>query len=189
MNSTPAPSPACSPLQKAQQFQAVMQRGQVVARSAHFVLHTLRWPAGALTPAATKAQDMLLFDAARKTYLGAIVPKRWARRAVTRNLIKRQIRNVMPIYAPTPGSQMPDSLAVVVRLRASFDAQQFISSSSPMLRAAVRNELNTLLSKPDWARIAALPAPLRKAWQAKTPPLHAAAHHTAAPSGTMPALP
>ena len=122
---------------------------------------------------------MLLFDAARKTYLGAIVPKRWARRAVTRNLIKRQIRNVMPIYAPTPGSQMPDSLAVVVRLRAS----------SPMLRAAVRNELNTLLSKPDWARIAALPAPLRKAWQAKTPPLHAAAHHTAAPSGTMPALP
>ena len=132
---------------------------------------------------------MLLFDAARKTYLGAIVPKRWTRRAVTRNLIKRQIRNVMPIYAPTPGSQMPDSLAVVVRLRASFDAQQFISASSPMLRAAVRNELNTLLSKPDWARIAALPAPLRKAWQAKTPPLHAAAHHTAAPSGTMPALP
>ena len=45
-------------------------------------------------------------------WLGAMVPKRWARRAVTRNAIKRQIYNVSERF----GDRLPVA-AHVVRLR------------------------------------------------------------------------
>jgi ribonuclease P protein component len=74
-------------------------------------------------------------------WLGAIVPKRHAKRAVTRNLLKRQIRAA---FSGAPG------LAAglwVVRLRAPFDRKQFPSASSDALRAAVRDELGQLLGR------------------------------------------
>lgn len=95
---------------------------------------------------------------AAPTYSGAIVPKRWARRAVTRNLIKRQIRQAMLAHPPA----LSDGLAVVVRQRAAFDPSRFVSSSSSMLRAAVRQELAELLVKADWQAVTCWPAPPEK---------------------------
>lgn len=71
-----------------------------------------------------------------------MVPKRWAKRAVTRNTIKRQIYALGDTYAAEL-----QCAAHVVRLRGSFDKKQFISATSEVLRCAVRNELQQLFSQ------------------------------------------
>ena len=73
-------------------------------------------------------------------WLGSVVPKRHARRAVTRNLIKRQIRATLASHA----HELPHGLWVV-RLRAPFDRAAFASAASVALRAAARAELDGLL--------------------------------------------
>jgi ribonuclease P protein component len=110
------------------QFQAVMSCG-VVCKTPHFVLH--RWNLAAAPEAAPFVEGRLL--------LGALTPKRWAKRAVTRNLIKRQIHEVSALYVHelTP-------TAHVVRLRAEFDKRHFVSASSLALKKAVRSELTQL---------------------------------------------
>jgi ribonuclease P protein component len=79
---------------------------------------------------------------ANGVWLGAMVPKRWAKRAVTRNLIKRQIYSVASHYE----TRLPKT-AHVVRLRAGFDREQFRSSASAVLRMAVRSEIELLFNK------------------------------------------
>jgi len=73
-------------------------------------------------------------------WLGAMVPKRWAKRAVTRNTIKRQIysceRRVRAFMLRTART----SCACARRLTAS----QFVSATSDALKAAVRQELLNL---------------------------------------------
>ena len=69
-------------------------------------------------------------------WLGAMVPKRWAKRAVTRNAIRRQIYAISLDFAPRL-----DVAAHVVRLRSAFDPKVFISARSEVLRLAVRSEL------------------------------------------------
>ena len=74
--------------------------------------------------------------------MGAMVPKKWAKRAVTRNTIKRQIYSV--------STEFEAGLLVaahVVRLRSGFDRTQFVSATSDLLKAAVRLELQQLFSK------------------------------------------
>jgi ribonuclease P protein component len=73
-------------------------------------------------------------------WLGVIVPKRFARRAVTRTLVKRQIRYGVGRYAHT----LPPGMWVV-RLRAGFDQTSFASAASQVLRAAVRKQVDHLL--------------------------------------------
>jgi ribonuclease P protein component len=80
--------------------------------------------------------------AVRDSWIGAMVPKRWAKRAVTRNAIKRQIYIVSEHLAPP----LPVA-AHVVRLRAGFDRTQFISASSDALKRAVRAELQELFAQ------------------------------------------
>lgn len=80
-------------------------------------------------------------------WLGMVVPKRHARRAVTRTLLKRQIRAA---FVERPG--MPPGLWVV-RLRSPFDRQKFPSAASDALRQAARVELAQLLDR------ALMPAP------------------------------
>ena len=70
-----------------------------------------------------------------------MVPKRWAKRAVTRNTIKRQIYNVSSYFE----SALPEA-AHVVRLRLGFDRSHFSSATSDALRLAVREELVRLFS-------------------------------------------
>jgi len=71
-----------------------------------------------------------------------MVPKRWAKRAVTRNAIKRQIYAVSAQFAPQLRPR-----GHVVRLRSAFDRQEFISASSELLKAAVRAELVELFTR------------------------------------------
>ena len=71
-----------------------------------------------------------------------MVPKRWAKRAVTRNTIKRQIYAVSCDFA-----SLLHIAAHLVRLRSGFDRQRFISATSNDLKAAVRLELTQLFSK------------------------------------------
>ena len=75
-------------------------------------------------------------------WLGMVVPKRHARRAVTRNLLKRQMRAVMADQA----TQLPPGLWVL-RLKAPFDRQRFSSPASQPLRDEARAELQLLLQR------------------------------------------
>ena len=126
------------------QFQAALAGG-TVSRTAHFALHRLPLTAGSGTPKAMadtagpapdEAQALFALDG---VWIGAMVPKRWARRAVTRNTIKRQIYAVSSRFA----DRLP-SAAHVVRLRSAFDRKQFISATSEQLKLAVREELEQL---------------------------------------------
>ena len=72
--------------------------------------------------------------------MGAMVPKRWAKRAVTRNVIKRQIYSVSADF-----SQQYPQAAFVVRLRRGFSHTEFVSATSVQLKQAVRAELQVLM--------------------------------------------
>ena len=132
------------------QFQAAMAGG-TVSRTAHFALHRLVLDAGASagTPTAVfegpgslpSVQGPQALFAVRGVWLGAMVPKRWARRAVTRNAIKRQIYTVGDLFEP----QLAQA-AHVVRLRSAFDRKQFVSATSDQLKQAVRAELLQLFA-------------------------------------------
>lgn len=102
-----------------------------VARSEHFFVHRLQ-----ITP-----EHAALFPAAIATeaFVGVMSAKRFAKRAVTRNLIKRQIYAITTEFALTPA-------AYAVRLKAPFDKTQFKSASSDALKRVVRAELLTLLA-------------------------------------------
>jgi ribonuclease P protein component len=88
--------------------------------------------------------------------LGTVVPKRHARRSVTRNLIKRQMREVMKAVAP----QLPHGLWVL-RLKSVFDPKQFPSPASLPLRQAARDELALLLARALAPRSAGASAPAK----------------------------
>jgi ribonuclease P protein component len=75
-------------------------------------------------------------------WLGLVVPKRHAKRSVTRNLIKRQMRAVMAALADT----LPPGLWVL-RLKAPFDRKQFTSPASDALRLTAHDELALLLQR------------------------------------------
>lgn len=75
-------------------------------------------------------------------WLGMVVPKKHARRAVTRNLIKREMRATMA----SAGSALPAGLWVL-RLKAPFDRQLFTSPGSVPLLQAARDELLLLLQR------------------------------------------
>lgn len=132
------------------QFQAVMAGG-IVSRTPHFALHRLvldaALPALAGAEAEAPSAAPLPLFSMPDVWLGALVPKRWARRAVTRNAIKRQIYTV----AGERCLRMPQA-GYVVRLRTAFDRKVFVSATSDQLKRAVREELQQLL-----ARVATLP--------------------------------
>lgn len=121
------------------QFQALL-RTPPVARTAHFVLHCVAEAAPSDNVAQTASASVFL--PAGLLWLGAMTPKRCARRAVTRNAIRRQI------YAL--GEQLEPALegqAYLVRLRAAYSPNQFPSARSEALRQAVRAELIQLFKR------------------------------------------
>jgi ribonuclease P protein component len=105
------------------QFDAVFRQGRRHA-SSHFVLH---WLAGA--PG----------DGLR---LGFILPKRLAKRAVRRNLIKRIWRT--ELAAAERSGLAGDA---VVRLAQPFDREQFRSPASVPLKREVAAQAAALLSR------------------------------------------
>jgi ribonuclease P protein component len=134
-------------LKSRRQFQAVLA-GSTLARTLHFALHAVALDADQVDLTAKP-----LFDVPA-VWLGAMVPKRWAKRAVTRNALKRQIYTVSQLYQ----AQLPEA-AYVVRLRSSFDRTQFISASSDELKLAARTEMHQLLDRATRA-LGAAPTPV-----------------------------
>ena len=124
------------------------------ARTAHFAVHYLAKPPGTKPPAnagvpgvqqsgdAAPINATLAHDETEPTgvWLGLVVPKRHARKAVTRSLLKRRIRNAF--------SAKPDWARGmwVVRLRTSFARTEFTSAASDKLSVAVTDELSVLMT-------------------------------------------
>lgn len=145
-------------LQRPVDFERVLGR-QSRARSAHFALHHLAaepapdaWHAAKLRTAAAelstgaaqaahKVVDQDLPRAPEACWVGIVVPKRHAKRSVTRQLLKRQIRAAFAAAAGMPPGMW------VVRLRSPFDRQKFPSAASDALRRAARAELAQLLDR------------------------------------------
>lgn len=78
----------------------------------------------------------------RGHWLGFVVPKRLARRAVTRNLIRRLAR--ASLSAQLAGAQPLPLGMWVLRLRAPIDRTQFKSAASTALRLQLHEDLATL---------------------------------------------
>jgi ribonuclease P protein component len=134
--------------------------GGTVSRTPHFVLHRAPLAAssagprleskppgaeGAVSVSAKvrrSAGSAALFAVQDEPWIGAVVPKRWAKRAVTRNAIRRQVYAVSETFA----SRLP-AAAHVVRLRMDFARKDFPSASSEALRTAVRAELLQLFER------------------------------------------
>lgn len=85
-------------------------------------------------PASRKA------GAVEGVWLGCVVPKRHARRAVTRNLLRRQIRQVAQDIEPS----LQDGLWLV-RMRLDFDRKIYPSAASQALKGVAREELTRVL--------------------------------------------
>ena len=118
------------------QFQAVLG-GEVIAKTSHFALHRLKLEAN--SPITSLAMFSVC-PSVNDSWFGAMVPKRWAKRAVTRNAIKRQI------YAVTASLNFSLLPAVnLVRLRREFSRKDYTSASSIVLKEAVRTELMVLI--------------------------------------------
>jgi len=152
-----APSPAALPLRNLvhkadfERLLALPAR----SRSAHFACHHApgrpfvpRRPVAGVadgelstdrTPLSTAPVDDLAHAA---QWGGCVVPKRHARRAVTRSLLKRQIRAALDRHA----GALPGGLWLV-RLKAPFVTAQFPAAASGALSDAARAELDTLLKR------------------------------------------
>ncbi len=120
--------------------------GGTISRTPHFVLH--RGPLDAKSPLPGSAgpgaepRAKALFAVQDEPWMGAVVPKRWARRAVTRNGIKRQIYNVSLAF-----EDRLSPAAHVVRLRTDFARKEFPSAWSEALKGVVRAELEALFEQ------------------------------------------
>ena len=124
------------------------------SRSTHFALHHLDsaplprvWTPRSsvcteLSTAPAPICPQAVDDSPGAVWFACVVPKRHARRAVTRNLMKRQIRSAFARL----GERLPAGLWLV-RLRAPFSKTEFISARSTALSLAVRGELDQLLAR------------------------------------------
>jgi ribonuclease P protein component len=128
------------------------------ARSAHFAAHHVAQAPGRAKQATRGAHSGELSTgdpevcaqpvdesgapAPDRCWFGAVVPKRHARKAATRNLLRRQIRAAMDRHHVG----LPHGLWLV-RLRAPFDARRYQSAASDALRCAARVELDALLKR------------------------------------------
>ena len=155
-------------------FQRVLSQTPL-SRSAHFALHHVAarpLPLAAALKKATAAElstahapviPSPVDDLVGQWWLGLVVPKRHARRSVTRSLLKRQMREVVRgvvsavdlvsglvsaegTTSALRGPALPPGLWVL-RLKAPFDKQQFPSAASAALRASARAELTQLVRR------------------------------------------
>ena len=108
-----------------------------MAKTAHFVMHRCALDTAVSDPALHTA----LF-ATSQLWVGVMTPKRWAKRSVTRHLIKRQVYASAEGYAHRLGRA-----AYVVRQKQAFDPKHFVSASSASLKEAVRGELMDLFEQ------------------------------------------
>lgn len=117
------------------------------ARSEHFVLHHVVSEAPLAAELSTDAAQSDARYVEDRRRFGTVVPKRHARRAVTRNLIKRQGRAAFASSAARLSAG--DWL---LRLRSAYSAAQFPSAASGALRTRLREELRALFASACEAR-------------------------------------
>ena len=135
--------------------------GGTVSRTPHFVLHRAAFDASPPSDAVNKQPGpegsvpvsakgrgsegppaLFALQFHDVPWVGAVVPKRHAKRAVTRNGIKRQIYAVSAAFE----ERLP-AAAHVVRLRMEFARKDFPSAWSEPLKASVRGELLQLFER------------------------------------------
>ena len=124
------------------------------SRSAHFAVHhvaarplvprkpSVHLSSTDLSTESTTTGDVIVDNSPDRHWLGSVIPKRHARGAVTRNLLRRQIREAVSGQR----ERLPCGLWLV-RLRAPFGRDQFPSAASDALRQAARDELAQLLGR------------------------------------------
>jgi ribonuclease P protein component len=122
------------------------------SRSAHFAVHYVRaCPSPAKKhPRQASVKNLSTDDSPTRVasvddlvlghWLGSVIPKRHASRSVTRNLLRRQIREAVQRHETRlrPGLWL-------VRLRQPFSTAQFSSAASPVLKISAASELERLL--------------------------------------------
>lgn len=125
-----------------------------LCRSAHFAAHHRRLTDVAATPPADVSPERGLSTATEhdrepavdkmraQHWFGVVLPKRWARRAVTRNLLRRLLRTEMEgrLCRLPPGQWL-------FRLRAAWSRDAYRSASSVALRHDVRREIGALFDR------------------------------------------
>jgi ribonuclease P protein component len=136
----------------------VVLASPALARSAHFAAHHLPQAPGLSSERARKPDEGKLSTADAtvcaqpvddgrpadpdRCWYGTVVPKRHARKATTRNLLRRQIRAAMQRHHRRLACGL-----WLVRLRAPFDRRQFRSAGSRALSSAARDELDGLFDR------------------------------------------
>ncbi|SEK11759.1 ribonuclease P protein component [Paraburkholderia diazotrophica] len=113
--------PKAARLLKTDEFSSVF-RLRPWRRTAHFVVYA--------RPTGNEAR------------LGLVIGKKYAPRAVTRNLVKRLAREAFRMRRAEFGGW-----DVLLRLHTKFDRKAMPSGSSPPLKALCRNEIDALLDK------------------------------------------
>lgn len=116
-----------------EEFQTVMS-ASIISRTTYFSLHSCDRHLLAQWDRKYLSEEQILF--------GALVPKRWAKRAVTRNAIKRQIRS-----AVFSQNKLLHSKAYVIRLHKDLKSIQYPSAKSEQLKEVIRNDLKILFEK------------------------------------------
>jgi ribonuclease P protein component len=123
-------------------------------RSTHFAAHHLPGGAGApsrhvgqadvneLSTALSTADNAPVDDLPGGLWLGCVIPKRHAPRAVTRNVLRRQIRAAMDRH-----QEVLHSGLWLVRLRRPFARSDFRSADSTALRVGAAADLDSLLAQ------------------------------------------
>lgn len=149
-------------LTQRQDFERVLQ-SRPVMKTAHFSLHHMVRPASATAPNAVEpcgqselstglgtSVEATVDDccAATKCHgVGVVVPRRLARRAVTRSLVKRQAYRALERIASGMACAADTRTHLwVLRLRAGYDRARYPSAASDALRLAVREELEKLVA-------------------------------------------
>jgi len=125
-------------------FQKVMREGEIVSRSQFFVLHLTTDEK--FNSDLNLSQKPLHSDRSNNEVqmrAGALVPKRWAKRAVTRNTLKRLI------YAHLELNELfwCKTHVMVIRLKKEIGKNEFISATSSHLKTTINADLTELFKK------------------------------------------
>lgn len=122
---------------------AALLAAPTLAKTAHFALQAVAKPVAPELPTdAAPDRTESVDNRPEPLGLALVVPKRHARRAVTRNLIKRQMREAMRRHlADWPRGR------VLIRQRTPFDPKRYPSAASPALRQTARDELDRLFAQ------------------------------------------
>lgn len=119
-------------------------------QAAEFKLHYRDWLAADRETAPTPGPS------AQALGLGLVIPKKWCKPAVRRNLIKRAMRQALREWE-FPAAAEVHSPVLMLRLTRRLPPD-FRSAASPALRQYVREQIDRLLRA--WARRAVVVAPL-----------------------------